>query len=189
MPECVIETKYEDGSHVTDPLFALRQPTLFRTVQAPSAPSTDPTRSPEQTTAAAVLFDTSIPFMIAASSDVVDPVSRDSLAESIESDLQSDVNEVFEQARTALLGIAATIAPLMYSVPEVRHAAFADEQGGALLVFHSRPSKRQLSFEATRLGKTSAITIDSELRRQEYEIGPDNVRLIRKLFAWLRITT
>jgi hypothetical protein len=189
MPECVIETKHEDGSHVTDPLFALRQPTHFPQIQAPSPPSTGAIRSHKQTTSAADLFDVYVQFTIPVSADTVNLVSGDSLAGSIESDLRSDVNEVSEQARTALLGVAAAIAPLMYSVPEVRHAAFADEEGGALLVFHSRPSKRQLSFEATRLGKMSAITIDSELRRQEYEMRPDNVRLIRKLFAWLRITT
>lgn len=193
MPDTIKPTTYGHGSHASDALITLRTPpgdvtsapwprgkaaTVKRYILAWYGATDGSEGRPGPETAGAIG-----PFDLQVSSCLDE---GGSLVESVTWDIQSDSKQASASAENALLGIASKIGPAIYFVRDRSCAAFVDDDGGVELVIHSRWSKRQLSFETDRLGKTVAVLIDEHMRQSEREVSSREPEPLLELVAWLR---
>lgn len=101
-------------------------------------------------------------------------------------DLNEEASKISDSARNTLLEVTEELGLLTYFEPEIRFAAFAEEDEGASIVFHSTESRRQLTVVATASGGVIAITIDEHMRRREITFKKPDGDCLRDLIRWLK---
>ncbi|RJP32185.1 MAG: hypothetical protein C4547_14280 [Phycisphaerales bacterium] len=106
-------------------------------------------------------------------------------------DVLSDVAELPQSVRTSSTAACCTkfaegVGLTLAGIPEARTAVFDDDDGAVTLTAHSKATRRQISFEFQRDGRSiHVVKIDEYMTRTECHAEASDTSVLLEAIHWL----